>query len=126
MEVIIFIIAVIFCILCYSLSSSFNESMKSKYRRGCINWVWSVVTAVLLTAALLTIGETLFWVFLPLTLLSAGVSAWLTYAEMTAWGASSRESALGAAAQAASAVGIAAAIVFVMLMLFGGKKKRRR
>ena len=128
MEIFVFILIVIACILCYKLSKDYNERMEDKYYQACINWWWSVATAVLAAAAILTIGETTFWLFLFLALGVAGLSAWFTYKKMISWGATSKEAGLGSAAQVASAVGIAALILFVILLLFGGsgKKKRKR
>lgn len=126
MEIVVFILIVIGCVLCHKLSTSYNQRIEEKYCKGCINWWWSVIIAVLLTATLLTIGENTFWVFLLLTIGSAGLSAWLTYRKMLIWGATSKEAGLGSIAQVASAIGIAAAIVFIIFLLFGGSSKKRR
>ena len=126
MEIVVFILIAIACILCYKLSKDYNQRMEDKYYKGCINWWWSVGTAVLAAVAILTIGETIFWLFLFLALGIAGLSAWLTYKNMIGWGATSKEAGLGSAAQVASAVGIAALILFVILLLFGGPSKKNR
>ena len=128
MEIVVFILIVIVCILCYKLSKNYNQRIEDKYYKGCINWWWSVGTALLAAAAILTIGESIFWLFLFLTLGVAGLSAWCTYQKMISWGATSKEAGLGGAAQIASAVGIAALILFVIVLLFGdsGKKKQKR
>ena len=126
MNVVWFILAVIGCVLCHKLSADYDQYVKDKFHRGCISWGWSVVTAVLLTATLLTIGEDLFWLFLLLTIVCAALSAWITYRNMTAWGATSREAGVGGAAQVASAIGIAAAIIFLLALFLGGSKKKRR
>lgn len=126
MEIVAFILIVIGCVLCHKLSASYNQRIEEKYCKGCITWWWSVIIAVLLTATLLTIGENTFWFFLFLTVGSAGLSAWLTYRKMLIWGATSKEAGLGSIAQVASAIGIAAAIVFVILLLFDGSRKKRR
>ena len=124
-EIAVFILAVIGCILCHSLATAYNQRIEKKYCRGCINW-WSAGVAVLLAAAILTIGEDSFWIFLLLVLCGAGVSAYLCYRKMIDWGATAKEAGLGSAAQVASVVGIAAAILFVLLLLFGGSSKKRR
>lgn len=128
MEIAVFILIVIACILCYKLSKDYNQRMEDKYYKGCINWWWSVGTAVLAAAAIMTIGEATFWLFLFLALGIAGLSAWFTYKKMIGWGATSKEAGLGSAAQVASAVGVAALILFVIVLMFGdsGKKKRKR
>lgn len=126
MEILILTLIVIGIILCHKLSTSYNQKIKEKYCEGCINWRWSVMIAVLLAATLLTIGDNPFWIFLLLTIGSAGLSAWLTYRKMLVWGATTKEAGLGSIAQVASAIGIAAAIVFIILLLFGGSRKKRR
>ena len=126
MEILILTLIVIGIILCHKLSTSYNQKIKEKYCEGCINWCWSVMIAVLLAATLLTIGDNPFWIFLLLTIGSAGLSAWLTYRKMLVWGATTKEAGLGSIAQVASAIGIAAAIVFIILLLFGGSRKKRR
>ena len=126
MEVFVFILIVIGCILCHKLSTSYNRRMEATYGQGCINWWWSAAITLLLVGTLLTIGEDNFLLFLLLTVGCAALSAWLCYRKMTAWGASSNETAKGCAAQVASAVGIAAAILFVLFLLFGSSDKKRR
>ena len=126
MNVAIFIVTVIGCILCHKLSTSYDQQVKQKYRRGCINWWWSAIVAVLLAATLLTIGEDLFWIFVALTVCCSVLSAFLAYRKMIGWGAASTEALLGSLAQVASAIGIAAGIIFIMFLLFGGSNKKRR
>ena len=126
MEIVVFILIVIVCISCYKLSKDYNQRIEGKYCNGCINWWWSAATAVLATATLLTIGETIFLLFLFLALGVAWLSAWFTYKKMIGWGAIAKEAALGSAAQVASAVGIAALILFAILLLFGGSSKTKR
>ena len=126
MEIVVFIIIVVGCVLCHKLSTSYNDRVKEKYCMGCINWWWSAAIAVLLAATMLTIGEQIFWIFIVLTLCSALLSAWLAYRQMINWGASSKEASLGCLAQVASAIGIAATILLVLLLLFGGSSKKRR
>lgn len=126
MEIIVLILIIIGIILCHKLSSTYNEKMEEKYGQGCINWLLSVITAVLLAATLLTIGEDYFWICLISTIVSTAISAGLTYRKMISWSATSQEAISGSVAQAASAVGIAAAIVFVVFLLFGGSDKKRK
>lgn len=128
MEFVALVFLVIGIVLCHKLSASYNQRIKEKYCEGCINWWWSVVIAILLSAAFLTIGEDAFWLFLLLTVGSAGLSAWLTYRKMLAWGATSKEAGMGSIAQVASSVGIAAAITFAVFLIFGdsGKKRKRK
>lgn len=126
MEIVVFILIVIGCALCHKLSTSYNQRIEEKYSNGCINWWWSVIIAALLTATLLTIGENIFWFFLLLAIGSAGLSAWLIYRKMLIWGATSKEAGLGSIAQVASAIGIAAAIVFIIFLLFGDSSKKHR
>lgn len=126
MEIVVFILIVVGCVLCHKLSTAYNQKIEEKYCQGCINWWWSVAIAVLLAATLLTIGENLFYLFLLLTVATASLSAWLCHKKMIGWGATTREAGWGSAAQVASALGIAAAIIFVLLLLFGGSGKKRR
>ena len=126
MEIAVFILIVIVCILCYKLSKGYNERMEDKYHKECINWWWSVAIAVLTVSAILTIEESIFWLHLCLALAVAGLSALFTYKKMISWGAASKEAALGSVAQVASVVGIAALILFVILLLFGGSNKKKR
>ena len=126
MEITVFILIVIGVFVCHTLSTSYNERIEEKYCEGCINWLWSAVTAVLFVTSILTVGENAFSLFLLLTLGVAVLSAWLCYKKMTGWGATPREAKLGSIAQVASAVGIAAAIILILLLLFGGSKKKRR
>ena len=128
MEIIVFILIVIACVACHKLAKEYNRQMEDKYCQGCINWFWTVVVAVSLVATILTIGEETFWIFLLLTICLAALSVWLCSRKVKAWGASSKETVLGCAAQIASVIGIAAAIIFVMALIFGdsGKKRRRR
>lgn len=74
----------------------------------------------------MTIGEEVFGLFLVLTLVAAGLSAWLCYRKMIGWGATSGEAFAGSVAQVASAVGIAAAILLILFWLFGVSEKKRR
>lgn len=126
MEIVVFILVVIGWVLCQTLSTSYNQRIKEKYCTGCINWCWSVIIAVLLTATLLTIEEDTFWIFLLLTIGSAGLSAWLTYRKMLMKGATPKEAGLGSIAQVAFAISIAAAIVFIIFLFFCGSDKKRR
>ena len=129
MEIVVFILIVTGCILCHKLSTAFNQKIEEKYCQGCINWWWSVAIAVLLAATLLTIGEDLFTLFLFLTVAASSLSAWLCHRKMTGWGATTSEAGWGCVAQVASAIGIAAAIIFVLFllfMLFGESEKKRR
>ena len=82
MEIVVFILIVVGCVLCHKLSTSYNDRVKEKYCMGCINWWWSAAIAVLLAATMLTIGEQIFWIFIVLTLCSALLSAWLAYRQM--------------------------------------------
>ncbi len=126
MEVFVFILIVIGFILCYKLSKTYNERMEEKYCQGCINWWMSALTAVLLAATVLTIGQEYFLICLIAAIISAVISVVLTYKRMTVWKATSDEIVLGCLAQTASAVGIAAAVVFLVLVLFGGSDNKRR
>jgi len=126
MDIVVFILIVIGCVLCRKLSTSYNQQVEEKYCEGCINWWWSITIAVLMAATLLTIGENTIWLFLILTLCSAGLSAWLSYKKMIGWGATAKEAGLGSAAQVASAIGIAAAIIFILFLIFGGSSKKCR
>ena len=120
MEIVVFILIVVGCVLCHKLSTCYNDRVKEKYCMGCINWWWSAAIAVLLAATMLTIGEQSFWIFIAL------LSAWLAYRQMINWGAPSKEAVFGGLAQVASAIGIAATILLVLLLLFGGSSKKRR
>lgn len=62
MEIVVFILIVVGCVLCHKLSTSYNDRVKEKYCMGCINWWWSAAIAVLLAATMLTIGEQIFWI----------------------------------------------------------------
>ena len=126
MEIFILILIIIGCILCHKLSTYYNDKIEEKYHQGCINWWLSVIIAVALAATLLTIGEEYFLFCLISTIISAVISAWLTYRKMTSYGATSKEIILGCLAQVASAIGIAAAIIFVIFLLFGGSDKKRK
>ena len=126
MEIFVFILVVIACILCYKLSKDYNERIEDKYYKQCINWWWSVATALLTVAAVLTIGEDIFWLHAILALSVAALSSWFTYRKMISWGATPKEAGFGCAAQIASSVGIAALILFVIILLFGGSSKKKR
>lgn len=126
MEMAVFILIVVGCVLCYVLSTSYNQRIKEKYCTECVNWCQSAIIAVLLTATLLTIDENTFWIFLLLTIGSAGISAWLTYRKMLICGATPKEAGLGSIAQVAFAISIAAAIVFVIVLFFCSSEKKRR
>ena len=126
MEIFVFILIVIGCVVCKKWSDFYNEQIENKYGAGCINWLWSIILAVLLTATFLTIGESAFWLFLLFTLGGAVLSVWLCYQKLLSWGATSEEAKLGGAAQAASVVGIAALLLFIILLVFGGTSKKRR
>lgn len=126
MEIAVLIFIIIVIILCHKLSAAYSKRVEEKYGEGCINWWWSIGIASLLTAALLTIGQRAFWIFLLLTLGVAVLSAWFCYRKMIGWGAAAREAGLGGAAQMASAIGIAAAVVLILLLLFSGSGKKRR
>lgn len=126
MDLVVFILVVVGCILCHTLSTSYNQKVEGKYYQGCINWWWSVTTAVLLAGTFLTIGEETFQIFLLLTIGCACLSAWLCYQKMLSWGATAGEAGWGSVAQIASAIGIAAAILFILLIFFGGPSKKRR
>ena len=126
MEIVVFILIVVGCVLCHKLSTSFNDRVKEKYCMGCINWWWSAAIAVLLAATMLTIGEQSFWIYIVLTICTALLSAWLAYRQMINWGAPSKEAVFGGLTQVASAIGIAATILLVLLLLFGGSSKKRR
>ncbi len=126
MEILVLILIIIGCIICHTMSTSYNERIEEKYHQGCINWWLSVIIAVFLAATLLTIGDDYFCICLILTIVSVGISAVFTYRKMSSWGATSQESLLGSIAQVASAVGIAAAIILVLVVLFGGSDKKRK
>lgn len=126
MELFVLILIIIGCILCHKLSTSYNERMEEKYCQGCINWWMSVITAVLLAATILTIGEEYFLICLISTIISSIISAFITYRRMSVWKATSDEIVLGCLAQIASSVGVAAAIVFIILLLFGGSDNKRK
>ena len=125
MELIVFVIVVIACIVCYKLSTSYNQHIEDKYYQGCINWLWSVITAVL---AVITVGfaeDVAFYIFLVLTIVSLLLSIWMSFKRMIRLGATTKEARLGSAAQAASTVGIAAAIIFFLLLFFGGSNRKK-
>ena len=126
MEIAVFVVIVIFCILCYKLSDSFNQQTEKIYGQGCVNGGWSLLTAVLIAVALFTIGEKQFWLFAVLSLCSVGVSAWCAYEKMISLEAPPEDALKGALAQAASSVGIAAAIIFMLFLFFDHNQKRRR
>lgn len=126
MEIVVFVLIIITCVLCHKLSTAYNELIKEKYCEGCINWWWSITIAVLLTATLLTIGENTFWIFLLLTLGAAGLSAWLCHKKMISWGATSKEAGLGGIVQVTSSIGIAAAIIFILGWICSNSNKKRR
>ena len=126
MEIVVFVLIIIVCVLCHKLSAAYNERIEEKYCEGCINWWCSITIAVLLTATLLTIGENSFGIFLLFTVGVAILSAWFCYKKMIGWGATSKEAKLGCVAQVASAIGIAAAIIFILFLFFGGSSKKRR
>ena len=126
MEIAVLILVIVGCILCHKLSTAYNRKMEDKYYKTCINWWWSVAIAVLLAATLLTLGDDICKLFLALTIVAAGLSAWLCYRKMIGWGATAGEAGKGSVAQVASAIGIAAAILFVLLLMFGDSRKPRR
>jgi hypothetical protein len=75
MEIVVFILIVMACVLCHKLSTSYNQQIEEKYCQGCSNWWWSAAIVALLAATILTIGEHSFWIFLLLTVGSADLGA---------------------------------------------------